>query len=128
MKRGLLVVAALLLSACASNATAPAQYYRAAGQQEQLAVAGTLQQTQGLTTATNQVSVTINGQRVAGGEFSGGSAEFSGSFNGKPVIADCSAIAAGNLMHQLTWGYDRTDVKCLVFIAGERAANLMLVP
>lgn len=128
MGRFALLALPLLVAACASTANAPAQYYRAAGQPDQIAVAGSLKQSQGLLSATNQVSITINGQTVASGEFSGGSAEFSGAFNGKPVLADCSAVAAGNLMHQLTWGYDRTDVKCLVFVAGERAANLMLIP
>lgn len=126
--RYLAFLAALALAGCATTTQAPAQFYRAAGQSDQLAIAGTLHQTIGLTSASNDVSITINGQRVAGGTFSGGSMEFHGSYAGKPVLADCAAVAAGNFMYQMTYGFDRTDVKCTVFLAGDRAANFLMVP
>lgn len=128
MKRLACLVLPLALAACASTAVAPSQYYRSAGAADQVAIAGTLRQSDGLFSTSNDVAITFNGERVAGGVFTGGSAEFSGTHGGKPVLADCSAVAAGSMSHILMWGSDRTDVKCTVFIAGERAASFLLVP
>ena len=128
MKLAFALALCAAVAGCASTANAPSQFYRSAGQSDQIAIAGTLKQGFGLSSPSNEVAITINGQRVAGGSFNGGSAEFAGTYESKPVIADCSAVAAGSIGHQLLWGSDRVDVKCLVFVAGERAASFLLVP
>lgn len=121
------IAAALLLSACSTTAATGAHYYRAQGAAAQLAISGTLEQSQGLVSVSNTVTVTIDGAAVITGTFTG-FAELSGTHAGKPVTADCTAAAAGSFSHQFWYGYDRTDVQCVVFVAGERAARLLLVP
>ena len=110
----LILLSLLALSACATTYTSPTQYYRAAGQTDRLAISGTLLRSPGMTTVTNTVDIFINGRRVTGGEFSGGSAEFFGDFDGKPVSADCSTVLSGDLV----------NVRCVVYVSGERAATL----
>lgn len=120
------LVLALALAGCATHSAAPSQYYRAVGATDQLAISGTLRQRPGFMTRdmNNQVAIMINGQQVAGGTFTGGALELAGSYDGKPVTVDCSAIASGGF----SFSTNPTNVKCLVFIAGDRAASLLLAP
>jgi hypothetical protein len=125
--KALIAALALALSACATQSTAPTQHYRAAGQADQIAISGTLRQKPGFMTRemNNDVSILINGQVVASGNFTGGAIELTGFYSGKPVLADCSAIASG----AYAWGgMNPANVRCIVTIAGERAAALLLVP
>lgn len=124
----LIAAAALALAACATTSTSGTHYYRANDSATPVSISGTLVQSIGLASATNDVSILFNGAKIAGGTFSGGSATFSGTHDGKPVLADCSAIAAGSFSYQLAYGFDRTDVKCSIFVAGQIAASLLLVP
>ena len=124
----LILSLALTLAGCATTSQSGAHYYRAEGSAAPITITGTLTQSIGFAAAENAVSIQINGARVAGGSFSGGSATFSGTHNNRPVIADCAAIAAGSFGHQMMYGFDRTDVKCTVLISGQLAASLLLVP
>lgn len=128
MKTKISILAALVLSACGTVTQVPPQFYRAQGQADQLAISGTLSQSKGVFTDTNDITVSINGETVIKGTIEKGSKEFPGMYAGKPVSADCSVVSAGSVASYLLNGSDRTDVKCTVYVAGERAANLVMVP
>lgn len=128
MSRSILAAASLALSACSTTATTGAHYYRAPGAADQIAISGQLEQSQGMFAASNSITILIDGAAVMSTSFSGGFADLSGTHAGRPVTATCAAAAAGSVSHQLMWGYDRTDVQCIVFVNGERAAQLRLSP
>lgn len=128
MKKRITALAVLALSACGTVTQVPPQFYRAQGQTDQLAIAGTLSQSKGVFSDTNDITVTINGETVIKGTIEKGTKEFPGTYAGKPVSADCAVVSAGSIASMLLSGSDRTDVKCTVYVAGERAANLVMVP
>lgn len=114
-------ISVLLLSACASTSTAPPSYYRAKGENNQVAISGTISQTRGMFAKNNAVEILFDGQKVMAGEVSP-EGEFAATWKGKPVAASCFAVT------QQTWQGRLTTVKCVVTIDGERAANLVLDP
>ena len=52
-----------------------------------------------------------------------GGAEFAGDYNGAPVLADCAQMSERSVFSGRRW-----SVKCVVSVAGERAAAFVLVP
>lgn len=110
MKALIAALAVLALAGCATTATSTA--YRSAGQVDAWQIGGSFD-------GVNGITITINGNKVieeSMGMFSGiGSREFTGTYQGKPILAECEYkrqfYAAGYM-------------QCQVFVSNERAANL----
>jgi len=111
------ILAAALLSACATVSNAPPQPYRAKGESDAVMVSGTARQTSAFF-VTTEIDILINGAFAAGGTIESAPATFTGNHAGKPVIADCAPSFNG-----YTYTY-----QCIVSINGERAAALTLTP
>lgn len=112
-------VAAALLVACSTTATAPAQGYRPAG-----STGAPWLITADLNELSNTVIIKINGEKAAEGAISmlTGAGEFSGGYQGKAVHASCSQSAG--LVTYYSYGLIPEKRQCLVFIDNERAATL----
>jgi hypothetical protein len=100
----LIIPAFLALAGCAT--TAPNQYYRAAGEQNQIILGGHYDNIIGT------ITITANGNDIANGSigFFGEPAEISGTFENRTISANCNQ--------------NRSGISCLVFVDNERAATL----
>lgn len=125
MKRLAILGAVLALAACATTTVSPAHYYRAAGDAGQLEISGTVvrSHTFSATGYAHEVALAVNGTEVARGDMGGGnSLDLRGDYQGRKIDAACGVLAGASFTDY------RPYVRCMVFVNGERAANLDLKP
>lgn len=111
MKKLAFILAITTVTGCAT--TAPTQYYRAAGETEQISITGKYSPMAGF---NGTIIIAINNETVINTKLPFGSSfELAGTFNNKSVDAVCSKLQATVASY---------PVKCLVLIDNERAATL----
>lgn len=110
MSRSYRLLAALLVLLAAACASTPTQSYRPRGSDDAWQISGNY------TPITEALAIRINGLEVMDGRLSffGNSAELHGTYQDKPVTANC--------YKRLSWGGEKTE--CQVLVSNEHAATL----
>jgi len=105
MKKIIYVLSVFILTACTT--ASPKQFYRPAGEADQLEISGQFNQ------LSYEHSVLINGDTVITGNlpYNGADASFSGQVDGRTISSDCH------------WK-SKSSLECLVKINNEMAATL----
>ena len=120
------VIFALALSACSTTNYSSAHYYRAPGATEQVTIAGQVLKERAFVGYNFTVTVTANGYPICHGSAPG---RLTGEFNGKQTECECMPISGDRRCYFVgTSGSCVQDqnVRCFVFIGGDRAADLAL--
>jgi hypothetical protein len=108
----LIVFVFVLLAGCAS--TAPSQFYRAQGEDKQIAISGVFEPLDGL---NGSITITLDGQKAVYKKLDFSmNFEAAGKYQDKAVSAVCNKQENGGLTY---------SINCLVLIDNERAATLV---
>jgi hypothetical protein len=109
-----LLISMFLLTLAACSVAPQKQFYRAAGDSDQLSISGEFRPLDGL---NGSVDVIINNDVVSTGKIPlSVDFEFSGTYENKTVDAVCHKKSNGGLVY---------TINCLILINNERAATLV---
>lgn len=127
MKRATFLALAVALTACAqAPITSPAGFYRPRGADDQLQITATISP-ESVFSSDRTITILIDGSPAASGP---SNRSFSSTWRSRKIEADChhgGGVFTGLTAATLSLvGADRPDVRCMVFINGERAASLAL--
>lgn len=110
-----ILAAALLVAACATTHTAPAQSYRMKGAADVINITGTINRDDKVLTVDHKLTVSLNQKPALTGSIGYGTGDLSGNWNGKPLLALC------NRTDSATGSY---AIHCRIVIDGEFATTL----
>lgn len=111
------LLTALLLTACASTHHSPAQSFRAKGADKAMALQGRIELASIF--SDHLLSVTLDGRPALAGNLGRGTADITGTLDGKPTLAMC----------QRSDRYDGSYLlNCRIILDGEFAGTLSFAP